>query len=227
MQPVRLTSLCAAAVLPLLAACAEQPENSRVQALYDARAAHPIELRSRVETSPVAISEQAGITEAEQARLSAFFDDYLAAGGGRLSITASDQIDGRAAAVRRAERVASYALHRGLLPQELDVSVGPTPDGQPVVLSYQRYSLRPHNCLGDAYEASSTNYRNLPHNRLGCATQANLAAMLSNPADLAMPRTETPADAQRRSLVIQAYRAGAATDSERSPFSNDFRLSEF
>lgn len=227
MQPMRFPSLCAVAMLALLAACAEPPENSRVQALYDARAAHPIELRSRVETSPVTISEQAGITEDEQARLNTFFDDYLAAGGGPLSITASDRIDGRAAAVRRAERVASYAIHRGLLPQELDVRVGPTPDGQPVVLSYQRYSLRPQNCLGDAYEDSTANYRNLPHSRFGCATQANLAAMLSNPADLAMRRTETPADAQRRNLVIQAYRAGQVTDSQRSPFANDFRLSTF
>ena len=226
MKPWRFAPLCAAAALALLAACAEPPENSRVQAMYDPRAAHPIELRSRVETSPVVISQQAGISETEQARLNGFFDDYLAAGGGLLSITASDQVDGRAAAVRRAERVASYALHRGVLRQELDVRIGPTPDGQPVVLSYQRYSLRPANCVGDAYEETSTNYRNLAHSRMGCATQANLAAMLANPADLAMRRTETPPD-QRRSLAIQAYRAGAATDSARSPFANDFRLSAF
>ncbi|MEQ9643133.1 MAG: CpaD family pilus assembly protein [Alphaproteobacteria bacterium] len=218
--------LIAGAMLAMLAGCADPPENSRLQTYDNARGNHPIELRSRVETTPVTISEKAGITETEQDQLDGFFSDYLAAGGGLLSIVASDKVGGREAAVKRAERVASYAMHRGLLPQELDVRVGPTANDQPVVLSFQRYSLKPQDCSRDAYEPNTTNSRNTLHSRIGCATQANLAAMLANPADLAMRRTETPADL-RRSLAIQAYRAGEASDSARSPFANDFRLSNF
>ena len=227
MPTSRLLTCLSLSALALLAGCAEDPANSRVHAAYDGRAAHPIELRSRVAASPVEISEKAGISVDEQSRLNGFIDDYLAAGGGPLTITATEKIDGRDAARRRVEQVASYAMHRGVLPQELDVQIGDTPAGEPVVLSFQRYSIKPTSCYNEAFETTAINPRNLGHNRLGCATQANLAAMLSNPADLAMRRTETPADAQRRSLVIQAYRAGAVTDSQRSPFATGFSLSGF
>lgn len=221
-----LFGLVAGAALALLAGCADPPQNSRLQTYDDPRGNHPIELRSRVATTPVAISEQAGITETEQAQLDGFFTDYLSAGGGLLSIVASEKAGGHKAAVKRAETVASYALHRGVLRQELDVRVGDTANDAPVVLSFQRYSLKPQDCARDAYEADTINPRNTLHSRMGCAMQANLAAMLSNPADLAMPRQETPADL-RRSLAIQAYRAGEPSDSARSPFANEFRLSNF
>lgn len=225
-NPGSLPLLLAGAAMALLAGCAEPPENSRLQTYDSPRGNHPIELRSRVEVTPLVISEKAGITENEQAQLNGFFTDYMAAGGGLLSIVASEKAGGYQAAIKRAESVASYALHRGLLRQELDVRVGDTTGDVPVMLSYQRYTLKPKDCARDAYEADTVNPRNTLHSRMGCATQSNLAAMLSNPADLAMRRTETPYD-QRRSLAIQAYRAGQAPDSQRSPFANDFRLSNF
>ncbi|WP_426041736.1 CpaD family pilus assembly protein [Brevundimonas sp. TWP2-3-4b1] len=42
----------------------------------------------------------------------------------------------------------------------------------------------------------------------GCAVNANLAAQIANPRDIVTPRTMTPADATRRSVVIDHYRAG-------------------
>ena len=64
------------------------------------------------------------------------------------------------------------------------------------------------------------NYAYDPSNRLapnhGCATQNNLAAMVADPADLVGPKTMTPADAGRRNTVLEKYRAGEATATQRS-----------
>ena len=57
---------------------------------------------------------------------------------------------------------------------------------------------------------------NQPWNSFGCAQQANLAAMVSDPADLLGPRAEDPRDAARRARVLEAYRQGQQTHAERS-----------
>jgi pilus assembly protein CpaD len=61
--------------------------------------------------------------------------------------------------------------------------------------------------LGPAYY-NREYLENRPYWNFGCATQRNLAAMVDNPADLAQPRAETPALAQRRTLVLEKYRKG-------------------
>ena len=57
---------------------------------------------------------------------------------------------------------------------------------------------------------------NQPWASFGCAQQANLAAMVSDPADLLGPRAEDPRDAARRARVLEAYRQGQQTHAERS-----------
>jgi len=53
--------------------------------------------------------------------------------------------------------------------------------------------------------------RNEQYENFGCAQQNNLAAMVANPKDLERPRKQSPADATRRSNVIDKYREGEAT----------------
>lgn len=68
--------------------------------------------------------------------------------------------------------------------------------------------LWPHD-LGPAADPSYA--ENRPYWNLGCASQRNLAAMVDNPADLVQPRGETPANAARRSVVLDKYRKGEDT----------------
>jgi pilus assembly protein CpaD len=56
---------------------------------------------------------------------------------------------------------------------------------------------------------------NLPYPNFGCAQQHNLAAQIVNPADLLGPRTAAPADAERRTVVMEKYRQGQSTGAER------------
>ena len=53
-------------------------------------------------------------------------------------------------------------------------------------------------------------FHNRNYKNFGCATQANLAAMVDNPLDLLYPRALAPADAARRSAVLDNYRKGDA-----------------
>lgn len=55
-----------------------------------------------------------------------------------------------------------------------------------------------------------------PWRGFGCAQQANLAAMIADPADLVSPAAATQADAARRATILQRYRAGQSTHAERS-----------
>ena len=59
----------------------------------------------------------------------------------------------------------------------------------------------------------------------GCAVNANLAAQIANPRDIVTPRAMTPADAGRRSVVFDRYRAGEAVASEREPVVDRSRVS--
>ncbi len=55
------------------------------------------------------------------------------------------------------------------------------------------------------------NYQNNHYAAFGCATQQNLAAVVSNPLDLLYPRMMTPPNAARRSGVLDAYQNGQRT----------------
>ena len=58
-------------------------------------------------------------------------------------------------------------------------------------------------------------YGNLTTPNFGCATQNNLAAIVSDPRDLITPRGMTPADVGRRSIVLDKYREGETTSTEK------------
>jgi len=60
--------------------------------------------------------------------------------------------------------------------------------------------------LGPSYDPN--HFENRPYWNLGCSTQRNLAAMVSNPADLVQPRAETPAYTAKRTFAIDKWRKG-------------------
>lgn len=77
----------------------------------------------------------------------------------------------------------------------------------PVRLAYERVTATlecgawPTNAGGD--------WRNIPYENFGCASQKNLAAIVEDPRDLNGPRPgSTPRDGQRRDTVYEKYRKG-------------------
>lgn len=78
----------------------------------------------------------------------------------------------------------------------------------PLRISYLRYVAEGPECGRDWSENLARAYQNTPYPNFGCSSQRNLAAMVSNPADLLGPRTMTPSDANRRFKMYEKYVKG-------------------
>ncbi|MFT6460720.1 MAG: pilus assembly protein CpaD [Maricaulis maris] len=61
-------------------------------------------------------------------------------------------------------------------------------------------------------------FDNQHHTNFGCALAVNLAAMVADPRDLVAPRDMEAGDTGRRQTVIEGYREGQSTASERSDY---------
>jgi pilus assembly protein CpaD len=85
----------------------------------------------------------------------------------------------------------------------------------PVRVSYLQYVAEAPEC---GYWGSNVaeDPLNVGTPNLGCATQANFAAMVANPADLLGPRTMTPHSSERRDQVWEKYVKGDTTISKKS-----------
>lgn len=85
----------------------------------------------------------------------------------------------------------------------------------PIKISYNEFSARGPEC-GDWSDNLARDPKNIPYRNFGCATQRNLAAMVSNPRDLVEPRGMTPRDAQRRDVIMDKYVQGDSTVAQKS-----------
>ncbi|MCB1476069.1 MAG: CpaD family pilus assembly protein [Rhodobiaceae bacterium] len=80
----------------------------------------------------------------------------------------------------------------------------------PVHLSYGEFAASTPQC-GLWPRTLNAGPQNLEYYNFGCATQQNLAEMVSDPRDLTGPRAEEPADPNRRRTVFDKYRQGQDT----------------
>jgi pilus assembly protein CpaD len=113
-------------------------------------------------------------------------------------------------------RIYDVLVGAGVRPGSIDFRAypaGPSETNAPVRLAFNKITASVEGCGAwtDRLEndVSNRNYKNF-----GCATQANLAAMVDNPLDLLYPRALAPADAARRSTALDNYRKGDAYTSK-------------
>lgn len=110
------------------------------------------------------------------------------------------------------------ALQRGgLSSNAISTRSYPVQDGgadAPIRLSYPRVMATAGPCGEWPENIGGSPNQNNDYENFGCASQANLAAMVTNPADLITPRASAPADQQRRATVYEKYRAGDVTASK-------------
>ena len=86
--------------------------------------------------------------------------------------------------------------------------------GAPVKITYRRVQAVGPDCRKGWDDLSATG-SNRVYGHFGCATAANLAAMIANPRDLQHPATEDPSDATRRGVILGKYRKGEQTASSK------------
>jgi pilus assembly protein CpaD len=141
----------------------------------------------------------------------------MAVGHGPLTMAVpSGAANGSAASALGAEALEvlyGMGIEYGAIVQTAYDAAG-RPDA-PIVLMVDRYVADAPAChqrwndFARTYDGGNTL-------NFGCANQANLAAVVTDPADLLGPREMSPGDTIRRGVVLGTYRSGETTITERS-----------
>lgn len=211
--------------LSALGACASvPPPMTDMRATPTAADMHRIEVTQGWERLEMPVSSaDLSLPADARSQLQRFAGGYLRYGHGALVLSTpsggsnSDAASILANETRRAlvEAGVSYAAVAG---SSYDASGRAD---APIIVSFSRYEAHAPECAPLWEQDLAHQSNNQPWESFGCATQANLAAMVEDPADLLRPRDEDPRDSGRRDTVMDAYRAGETTH---APRSNDERV---
>ncbi len=197
-------------------ACTSPPLNNGARQVYDVQSEYPITVEPQVATLAVQVDNGLNdLARGEGARVATFAERWKARGQGLISVAAPAGLHGDAGALQqvkkilRANGVASNAVQFTTYTPAAD-------DAQaPISLSFVAYAATAADC-GHAWPDNlGFDPRNTPHTNFGCSTQHNLAAIISDPRDLVEPRSSEPADATRRTDVVDKYQRGLKTQTQR------------
>lgn len=164
------------------------------------------------------------LTAAARQRLQQFLRESGADRHATMVVTAAPTVPGELAE-RRRDTAVRFLREKGFRPKPEDDLLDPHPVAEAdVLIRVARY----HAVLADCPDYSRTvigDYHNLPSSNFGCAYHSNLGLMVANPRDLLRGRGLAPADGERQSATIRAYREGeipAITgEAERRGFAGD------
>ncbi len=197
------------AVLLLLGACSaaggSKPEVAEARTSLDTWAER-VHVASMPEEVRLAAHET-GLSGAQARALADFHMRWASAEGGEIVVTIPPGPGG----YRTAAEARDYLLAQGAGAVRLASG-----EAGPVVVGFLRHTAVVPDC-GAYWGGLTMTKDNQPFHSFGCATAANLAAQVANPADLLGPRAMTPADAQRRDTVMGKYRAGQPTSAIAEP----------
>ena len=211
-SPKRRLGLSVIALSLATTACAtappSAPDGRAVPTFADLHRIKIAEIGERLEV-PIAdgsISAKSELAIAEFAAL------YRAYGRGPLTISAPAGANPQFADATRAALADNGVLFEAVAVTSYEAAA---PDAA-LVLSFSRFTAEAPDCPPVYAENIAASHSNTPTKSFGCATQANLAAMIADPGDLVSPRASDPADATRRAIVLDRYRSGTQTHATRS-----------
>lgn len=158
-----------------------------------------------------------GLSQAQSDALYALAGDWRAAGG-QGAITLRAPVSGPdAAAVSRAGEATRNALVSAGVPYAAISIIGYDAKGDagaPLIVGRETYAVTVPTC-GQQWTNLSRTGSNEVQPNFGCAITANMAVQVANPGDLLGPSATTPADAQRRGVILDKYRKGETTATAR------------
>lgn len=203
--------------LSVLGACAGVPEPDTANPLASAVDRHMPTAEAAIQRLEIQVEPgEAALDAGERARLNAFADDYLRYGHGALVLeTPSGGPNAEAASVVAADTRRAL-MDAGVSYAAIAGSTRAEAGSAPILVSFDRFEARAPECAPLWEQDLAHQSNNQAWGSFGCATNANLAALVEDPADLLRPRDETARDSARRDAVMDAYRRGAATHSARS-----------
>ncbi len=210
--------LCTVASTVLLAACKHaENDGTRVAgwSLADPSQRHPIIVTQQPTTLSIKVARGSyGMSPHQRAQVVSFLERYrgIAEGNSRLVIEAPSGSSNEVAAMQAVAEIRSLMSEIGFKQSDVNIeAVQSAGDASaPIRISYLRYVAEGPQCGKWPTNLSST-YDNTVYPNMGCATQANLAAMIANPADLVAPRASTPRVADRDHMVWEKYVKGEST----------------
>ncbi len=211
----RLVCLLALGLVGIAAVgCTSPVENGPAQAV-DVEAAFPIVVEPQVATLVIQVDEGLqNIARGEEDRVRAFVTRWKTRGQGMLNAAAPTGTANQAAAMAALDGLKRVLAASGAPKESVQFS-SYRPAGSdanaPITLSFVTYAATAPDCGQDWSKNLGYSPRNTPWPEFGCSTQHNLAAIVADPRDLVEPHASDPADAERRSTVIEKYRAGEPT----------------
>ncbi len=160
-----------------------------------------------------------GISDSQADALAALVNRWRDAGGDIITIMAPTLAQGQAYHSTAAVEAALEEL--GVSPDR--IRLGGYDAGQrigaPIAVGFKSFKAQGPQC-GLNWNSFTASKNNDVNSNFGCATTANMAAMIANPSDLLTPRQTDPADANRRETILGKYRQGQITSSPKDPQAN-------
>jgi pilus assembly protein CpaD len=218
-QTVRHARLLLVGLALAAGACKHDPVVLTNSVPTDYRNRHPILIAERKHSIDLLIGTgRGGLTAAQRAQVAAFGSAWRREGNGYLQVKVPKGTRNETAANATVREVTSILRSVGVPPKAVAVQgYRPQPifDVAPIRLAFPVMRAEVANCgqwpddLGPTVDPKY--WANEPYTNFGCATQRNLAAVVTDPADLLQPRAETPPSAARRHTVIDKYRQGVDT----------------
>jgi pilus assembly protein CpaD len=199
--------VCAGLMSMLVAACANPVNGPEDGQPYDER--FPITVEPQIQILRVEV-DAAGLGPDSTASLGQFARDYLRNGSGSLRVSAPRRLPQAANLV--ADRLADFGIPRDRIMTGLDDVPNAADE---VKITYIGYQAHAEPC-GDWSSNLGDTAANKTSPNFGCATQHNLAAMIADPRDLATPKPFAPGDAQRGLTVLDKYRKGEPTPTNKT-----------
>ena len=221
--PMGKTLLATSLLALALAGCKADEPGAHLagMTLVDPSQRHPILVSQQPATMSIRVPRgSSGMTAVQRAQVGTFLERYrgIDAGNSKLVVSVPGGSNNETAIARTVNDLRGMIASSGF--SESNIAIEPYVEsregGAPIRLAYLRYVAQGPDC-GLWPTNLAEERRNLEHPNFGCAQQHNLAAQIANPADLLGPRTMETSDPERRSVVLDKYRQGRSTISDKHP----------
>jgi pilus assembly protein CpaD len=192
--------------------------NGAENAEFSSLVSHPISVEQKTASLSIEVDRgQIAMTPSDRNEIAAFANAYRDKGHGRMTIATPAGAPNSGAAASLVSDIRAALMEAGIAKDAITYTAYQAPSNQvnaPVLVSYTHYIAQATPCHGLTEDLAYLPENNEPAN-FGCATQANLAALVADPADLLGQREMDAADADRRSTVLDKYRKGEMTATKR------------
>jgi pilus assembly protein CpaD len=210
-KSTRMKPVLALLAIAMLAGCADR--SGTVGSIPDDyRTNHPIVISEKEQVADIPVGHaDVRLSITQRSIVQNMLANYHANGSGVIHILLPSGTENERAATRVRDDIVATLRRSGVKPFNISSErYQADPDeSAPIRLSYSAMTASTGPCGKWPKDILDT-ADNRHYANFGCASQNNLAAQIANPADLLGPRAVTSIDAERRGVVIDAYRKAAA-----------------